>query len=225
MCRGWPGLESRFRWEAVDVRDGPAVARVFRHHQPEIVFHLAAQPLVRLSYEEPVGTFATNVLGTAHVLEAARHTNSVRAVISVTSDKCYENREWCWGYRECDPVGGHDPYSASKGCAEIVTSCYQRSFGREDGLNLASARAGNVIGGGDWAADRLVPDMIRGILEDHPVILRRPESLRPWQHVLEPLSGYLTLGALLGQEAPGMPGPGILGRMMPIRSMCATWPG
>jgi CDP-glucose 4,6-dehydratase len=124
----------------------------------------------------------------------------VRAVVSVTSDKCYENREWCWGYRESDPVGGHDPYSASKGCAEIVTSSYQRSYGRPGGLAIASARAGNVIGGGDWAADRLVPDMVRGILANQPVVLRRPEALRPWQHVLEPLSGYLTLGAALGQE-------------------------
>jgi CDP-glucose 4,6-dehydratase len=200
MSRSWPGLAGRFTWEPVDVRDGAAVARVFASYRPEVVFHLAAQPLVRLSYEEPVATFATNVLGTAHVLEAARQTPSVRALVSVTSDKCYENREWCWGYRECDPLGGHDPYSASKSCAEIVTSCYQRSFGRPDRLVVASARAGNVIGGGDWAADRLVPDMIRGILANQPVILRRPEAQRPWQHVLEPLSGYLTLGAALGQE-------------------------
>jgi len=207
MSQGWPGLAERFTWESVDVRDGAAVGRVFERFQPEVVFHLAAQPLVRLSYEEPVATFAINVLGTAHVLEAARQTPSVRAVVSVTSDKCYENREWCWGYRECDPVGGHDPYSASKGCAEIVTNAYQRSFGREGGLCMASARAGNVIGGGDWAADRLVPDMIRGILADRPVVLRRPESLRPWQHVLEPLSGYLTLGAALGREGASHAGP------------------
>jgi CDP-glucose 4,6-dehydratase len=200
MSRGWPGLSERFRNAPIDVRDHAAVAEVFDSDRPEVVFHLAAQPLVRLSYEQPVETFSTNVLGTAHVLEAARRTPSVRAVVVVTSDKCYENREWCWAYRECDPMGGHDPYSASKGCAEIVTASYQRSYGSSGALNIASARAGNVIGGGDWAADRLVPDLVRSLLDNRPALLRRPGSLRPWQHVLEPLSGYLLLGAVLGAE-------------------------
>jgi CDP-glucose 4,6-dehydratase len=200
MMQGWPGLAKRLTWDETDIRDADAVMHTFTRFQPEVVFHMAAQPLVRQGYEEPVATFSTNVLGTVHVLEAARRTPSVRVVVSVTSDKCYANREWYWGYRESDPVGGHDPYSASKGCAEIVTSCYEHSFGPGCGLRIASARAGNVIGGGDWAADRLVPDLVRAILDDGPVLLRRPEAHRPWQHVLEPLSGYLLLGAALGTE-------------------------
>ena len=197
MGQGWPGLKARFHNDVIDVRDANAVAWAFADFQPEIVFHLAAQPLVRLSYNEPIETFATNVLGTVHVLEAARHTPSVRAVVNVTSDKCYENREWHWGYREDEPVGGHDPYSASKGCSELVTAAYQRSYGQAAKLPIASARAGNVIGGGDWAAERLVPDLVRSIIDGQPLIIRRPEAIRPWQHVLEPLSGYLTLAAAL----------------------------
>jgi len=184
-----------------DVRDYGDVASVVARHRPEIVFHLAAQALVRRSYREPAETYATNVLGTVHVLEAARQHDCVRAVVNVTSDKCYENREWAWGYREIDPSGGHDPYSSSKGCAELVTSAYQRSYCAPDGhLAIASARAGNVIGGGDWAEDRIVPDLVRAITADRPVVLRRPDAIRPWQHVLDPLHGYLVLGRRLYDE-------------------------
>lgn len=184
------------RWG--DIRDYAAVRAVFAEVRPEIVFHLAAQALVRRSYREPVATYATNVMGTVHVLEAARQTPSVRVVVNVTSDKCYENREWVWGYREAEPMGGHDPYSSSKGCAELVTAAYRRSFGPPQGnLALASARAGNVIGGGDWAEDRVLPDIVRALAAGRPVVLRRPQAVRPWQHVLEPLSGYLLLGERL----------------------------
>lgn len=181
-----------------DVRDLDAVKEVFAQHNPEIVIHSAAQPLVRRSYRDPVGTYATNIMGTVNVLEAARNTPSVRTVAVVTSDKCYENREWERGYREDDAMGGHDPYSSSKGAAELVTAAYRRSFTtRGSGLAIATARAGNVIGGGDWAEDRLVPDIVRGISSGTPIIIRRPDSIRPWQHVLEPLSGYLLLGQKL----------------------------
>lgn len=184
-----------------DIRDFPSLLKFFQQARPEIVFHVAAQALVLLSYEEPVETYATNVMGTVHVLEAARQTPSVRAVVIVTSDKCYENREWIWGYREHDPMGGYDPYSSSKGCAELVTAAYRRSF-FQDGKApaVASARAGNVIGGGDWAKDRLIPDIIRGILKKSVIPIRNPNSLRPWQHVLEPLRGYLMLGQRLWQR-------------------------
>lgn len=197
MQVGWPGLGEELPCHHADVRDLAAVERVFAAEQPEVVFHLAAQPLVRKSYREPVETFATNVQGTVHVLDTARRTPSVRSVVVVTSDKCYENREWSWGYRENEAMGGHDPYSASKGCAELVTAAYRRSFGGR----LASVRAGNVIGGGDWSEDRLVPDLIRAVLNGKPLKIRNPRSIRPWQHVLEPLSGYLLLGAELNQGA------------------------
>lgn len=189
-----------------DVRDFEAVAQAMAQQQPEVVFHLAAQPLVRLSYQEPIETYATNVMGTAHVLEACRRTESVRAVVIVTTDKCYENREWEWGYRENEPMGGHDPYSNSKGCAELVTAAYRASFfapGAKDRrkVNVASGRAGNVVGGGDWALDRLVPDIVRSFSVGKPVVLRSPRATRPWQHVLEPLDGYLTLAErLLGSD-------------------------
>ena len=187
-----------------DVRDFGTVRAVFAEHRPEIVFHLAAQALVRRSYRDPVETYATNVMGTVHVLEAARHTPSVRVIVNVTSDKCYENREWVWGYRETEPMGGYDPYSSSKGCAELVTAAYRRSYAAErPDLAVGSARAGNVIGGGDWAEDRIVPDIIRALYAQKPVLLRRPRALRPWQHVLDPLHGYLTLAERLwaaGQE-------------------------
>lgn len=211
-----PTLPSLFRMAGVDavledrrgdIRDPAAVAAAMRAAAPEIVFHLAAQPLVRLSYQEPVATFATNVMGTAHLLEAVRQTPSVRAVVIVTSDKCYENREWVWGYRENDPMGGHDPYSASKGCTELLTAAWQRSFFpvarlAEHRVAVASVRAGNVIGGGDWAADRLVPDAMRAFLAGETVRIRNPQAVRPWQHVLEPLSGYLAVAeALCGPEA------------------------
>lgn len=181
-----------------DVRDFATVKKAFAVHAPEVVIHNAAQALVRRSYRDPVETYATNIMGTVHLLEAARVTPSVRSVVIVTSDKCYENREWARGYKEDDPMGGYDPYSSSKGAAELVTAAYRRSFcGEENSPAIASARAGNVIGGGDWSEDRLVPDIVRGISSNAPIVIRRPESVRPWQHVLEPLSGYLLLGEKL----------------------------
>jgi CDP-glucose 4,6-dehydratase len=180
-----------------DVRDFDSLLRIFDAQKPEIVFHNAAQALVRRSYRDPVETYATNVMGTVHVLEAARQTPSVRAVVVVTSDKCYENREWTWGYRENEPMGGFDPYSSSKGCAELVTAAYRRSFFTANGQNkkalVASARAGNVIGGGDWSEDRLIPDLVRGITSGKKIVIRNPLAQRPWQHVLDPLYGYLLL--------------------------------
>jgi CDP-glucose 4,6-dehydratase len=164
---------------------------------PDILIHMAAQPLVRLSYKEPIETYEVNVMGTAKVLEAARQCPNLKAIVSVTTDKCYENREWVWGYREDEPMGGHDPYSSSKGCAELVTSAYRRSFMQEKGVGLASVRAGNVIGGGDWAEDRLIPDILRAFENQQAVVIRNPLSTRPWQHVLEPLSGYLMLAEKL----------------------------
>jgi CDP-glucose 4,6-dehydratase len=188
-----------------DIRDTDLVKRVFLEHRPEIVFHLAAQPLVRSSYEDPLGTYSTNVMGTANVLEAARQTDSVRAVVAVTTDKCYENQEWEWPYRETDRLGGYDPYSNSKACAELVVSAYRNSFFNpvdysRHGIAIASVRAGNVIGGGDWAEDRLVPDIIRAFMDARPVRIRNPHAIRPWQHVLEPLRGYLAVAESLFQE-------------------------
>lgn len=190
-----------------DVRDLSRLRDAMRDAAPEVVIHLAAQSLVRASYGDPVGTYTTNVIGTVHVLEAVRQVESVRAVVNVTTDKCYENREWVWPYRESDPMGGHDPYSSSKGCAELVASAYARSFFAESNRGLASARAGNVIGGGDWALDRLVPDAARAFAAGRTVCLRNPMSIRPWQHVLEPLCGYLTLAERL-VEAPAKWGGG-----------------
>jgi CDP-glucose 4,6-dehydratase len=190
-----------------DVRDAEAFGRAFAEHQPEIVFHLAAQPLVRAGYAEPHVTFETNVMGTVNLLEAVRTTASVAAVVNVTSDKCYENQEWVYAYRENDPMGGYDPYSASKGCSELVTAAYRRSYFSAPGsARLASARAGNVIGGGDWAADRLVPDCVRALSSGGSVLVRNPAAVRPWQHVLEPLSGYLWLAARLFDDDEGMSG-------------------
>lgn len=191
-----------------DIRDHSHLLAVFNEYRPEVVFHLAAQPLVRYSYEEPRLTYETNVMGTVHVLEAMRCTESVRAAVIVTSDKCYENREWLWGYRECDPMGGRDPYSSSKGCAELVTSAYLKSFfnpdryGEAHRVAVASARAGNVIGGGDWGRDRLVPDCIQALSKGEDPSIRNPHAIRPWQHVLEPLSGYLILAARLLEHGP-----------------------
>jgi CDP-glucose 4,6-dehydratase len=181
-----------------DVRDFEKLRRTMAEFQPEVVFHLAAQPLVRHSYADPLGTYATNVMGTAHVLEAVRETASVRSVVCITTDKCYENREWIWPYREIDSLGGYDPYSSSKACAEIVSAAYRNSFFPVDRMSkrwvgIATARAGNVIGGGDWSEDRLIPDLIRGFRGGQPVLIRRPTSIRPWQHVLEPLHGYIKL--------------------------------
>jgi CDP-glucose 4,6-dehydratase len=183
-----------------DIRDATRLSAAIRDFAPDIVLHMAAQPLVRLSYRDPVGTYATNVMGTVHLLEACRDVGSIRAIVVVTTDKCYENREWPWGYRENEPMGGHDPYSNSKGCAELVTSAYRASFFTDDGPALASARAGNVIGGGDWAEDRLVPDVLRAFAAAEPVSIRNSASTRPWQHVLEPLSGYLVLAQALCGE-------------------------
>jgi CDP-glucose 4,6-dehydratase len=188
-----------------DIRDAAAVKQAMAAAQPEIVLHLAAQALVRHSYAEPAETYATNVLGLVHVFEAVRATPGVRAVLNVTSDKCYENKEWVWGYRENDRMGGYDPYSNSKACAELVTSAYRNSYFNharhaEHGVALASARAGNVIGGGDWARDRLIPDMMRAIELGQPALIRNPAAIRPWQHVLEPLSGYLQLAHRLHKD-------------------------
>ncbi|MBB5753948.1 CDP-glucose 4,6-dehydratase [Prosthecomicrobium pneumaticum] len=180
-----------------DVRDLAAVEAAFGRAEPELVFHLAAQSLVRPSYADPLGTYATNVMGTAHVLDAARRRGGVRAVIVVTSDKCYENREQIRAYREGDAMGGHDPYSSSKGCAELVVAAYRASYFADGSTAVASARAGNVIGGGDWSAERLVPDAIRAFTAGRALELRRPEAVRPWQHVLDPLAGYLRLAELL----------------------------
>jgi CDP-glucose 4,6-dehydratase len=180
-----------------DIRDLTYVQRAVAAFRPEIVIHMAAQPLVRRSYAEPVDTYATNVMGTVNVLESVRHTSSVRVVVNITTDKCYENDERAGGYREEERIGGDDPYSSSKGCSELVTSAYRRSFFQNGGPAMASARAGNVIGGGDWGKDRLVPDILRAFDRNEPVVIRNPQSTRPWQHVLEPLSGYLTLAQKL----------------------------
>jgi CDP-glucose 4,6-dehydratase len=184
-----------------DIRDLQRLTSVFRDFSPEVVFHLAAQPLVRASYDDAVETYSTNLLGTVYVLEAVRHTKSVRSAVMVTTDKCYENRESAKGYRETDRLGGHDPYSNSKACAELAIDSYRRSFLSGEGTAaVASARAGNVIGGGDWAVDRLIPDLVRAAVAGKPLVLRNPKSTRPWQHVLEPLSGYLMLAQRLWDE-------------------------
>lgn len=195
------GMVSRFG----DIRDYSVVEAHMKEAQPEVVLHLAAQALVRYSYSHPLETYSTNVMGTAHVLEAVRQVKTVRSVVVVTTDKCYENKEWHWGYRENDPMGGYDPYSSSKGAAELVVSAYRRSFFSiekfsEHRVALASARAGNVIGGGDWALDRLVPDILTAFSKGEVVNIRSPHSIRPWQHVLEPLSGYLLLAQKLFAE-------------------------
>lgn len=205
-------LESRMIHKTGDIRDLDELLRVVDAAQPEFVFHLAAQALVRRSYADPKRTFDTNVGGTVNVLEAVRLTPSVRVLVNITSDKCYENQECVWGYRESDPMGGHDPYSASKGCSELVFGAYARSFfsdhspGKRN-IGLASARAGNVIGGGDWAEDRLIPDCVRFLLRNEAIGIRSPWAIRPWQHVLEPLGGYLWLGALLRDHPEVYTGP------------------
>ena len=192
------GLGARMRGVDADVRDLPSLKQAFGESRPEIVFHLAAQALVRPSYDDPVSTFSTNVMGTVNVLEAARECGTLRSLVVVTSDKCYENREWPWGYRENEAMGGHDPYSSSKGCAELVTAAYRRSFSKPT-VGIATARAGNVIGGGDWAKDRIVPDFVRAVSAGQPLRVRNPNAIRPWQHVLEPLGGYLQLAEALYQ--------------------------
>lgn len=188
-----------------DIRDPDALSKAIQGAKPDVIIHMAAQPLVRYSYQAPLETYATNVMGTVHLLEAVRKTETVRAVVNVTSDKCYENKEWLWGYRENEAMGGYDPYSNSKGCAELVTAAYRNSFfnsstQKSHRVAIATGRAGNVIGGGDWATYRLIPDILRAIEVGHPVGIRSPNAIRPWQHVLEPLSGYLTLAERLYVE-------------------------
>jgi CDP-glucose 4,6-dehydratase len=192
-----------------DVRDLEHLKAVMAQHHPEIVIHMAAQPLVKYSYINPVETYSTNVMGTVNLLEAIRASESVHVIVCITSDKCYENKEWFWGYRENERMGGHDPYSSSKGCAELVISAYRNSYFpvekyQNHGISLASTRAGNVIGGGDWARDRLIPDIIRGLMEKRTVVIRNPNAIRPWQHVLEPLGGYLLLTEQLWERGPEM---------------------
>lgn len=188
-----------------DIRDGKLMKEIFHQYQPEIVFHLAAQPLVRLSYDIPVETYETNVMGTIHIMEAIRATDSVKVGVMITTDKCYENKEQIWGYRENEPMGGYDPYSSSKGAAEIAISSWRRSFFNpnsyaQHGKSIASVRAGNVIGGGDWALDRIIPDCIKALEAGNPIDIRSPKAIRPWQHVLEPLSGYMLLASKMWEE-------------------------
>ncbi len=198
-------LNEKILSEEGDIRDEAHLYQSIHQFKPDIVFHMAAQSLVRLSYESPVETYSTNVMGTVSLLEAVRKVGTIKAVVNVTTDKCYENQEWLWGYRESEPMGGYDPYSSSKGCAELITSAYRRSFFNPEkyskhGCALASARAGNVIGGGDWALDRLIPDILKAFSKHEIVQIRNPNSIRPWQHVLEPLSGYLMLAEKLYNE-------------------------
>jgi CDP-glucose 4,6-dehydratase len=190
-----------------DIRDLAKLQAVFAKHQPEIVIHMAAQPLVRYSYQNPVETYSTNVMGTVHLLEAVRNTPGVKAVVNITTDKCYENKEWVWGYRENEPIGGFDPYSNSKGCAELVSAAYRSSFFNansyaQHGVATATVRAGNVIGGGDWAQDRLIPDILAAFEQGRKVDIRNPHAIRPWQHVMEPLRGYLTLAEQMFEHGP-----------------------
>ncbi|MBN3194586.1 CDP-glucose 4,6-dehydratase [Pectobacterium versatile] len=200
-------VEEGMASEIGDIRHYEQLERSIGEFRPDIVFHMAAQPLVRLSYDIPIETYATNVMGTVHLLEAVRKVGSVKAVVNITSDKCYENKEWVWGYRENEAMGGYDPYSNSKGCAELVASAYRQSYFnvdkyQEHGCALASVRAGNVIGGGDWALDRLIPDILKAFEKQNPVLIRNPHAIRPWQHVLEPLSGYLCIAQALYLEGP-----------------------
>ena len=190
-----------------DIRDFDQLLLVIQKVQPEVIIHMAAQPLVRASYKDPIETYSTNVMGTVNLFEAIRQTPGIKAVVNVTTDKCYENREWHWGYRENEPMGGFDPYSNSKGCSELVTASFRNSFFNpkdyhKHGVAIASARAGNVIGGGDWAEDRLIPDFIRAITKGEQLLIRNPYAIRPWQHVLEPLNGYLSLAAKLLEDGP-----------------------
>ena len=202
------GLSERITHIDQDIRDYNALRKIFDEYRPEIVFHLAAQAIVLEGYRDPVNTYSTNFMGTVNVLEAIRHTESLKAGVIITSDKCYENREWVYGYRENDKLGGSDPYSASKAACEMAIASYIHSFLNDhNSANIASARAGNVIGGGDWAENRIIPDCIRALEEDEPIIIRNPKAVRPWQHVLEPLSGYLKLGSLLYIDSKEFAGP------------------
>ena len=228
------GLERRIASSTIaDVRDGAALAAAMRTARPDVVFHLAAQPLVRQSYRDPVETYATNVMGSVHLLEAARGMDCVRAVVNVTTDKCYENHERPEPYRESDPMGGHDPYSSSKGCAELVTAAYRRSFLSAKGVRVATARAGNVIGGGDWAEDRLIPDFLRAIDAGRTLEIRSPHATRPWQHVLEPVSGYMMLAQRLCEGGEAFDGAWNFGPSLDdakpvqwiVQKLCESVPG
>lgn len=226
-------LAERVPGEFADIRDAEQLARSLADFRPEVVLHLAAQPLVRESYRTPAQTYATNVTGTLNLLEAVRQCDSVRAVLVVTSDKCYENREWLWPYREQDALGGHDPYSSSKACVEILCASWRESFLRERGVALATARAGNVIGGGDWSVDRLLPDILRAWDADESLTLRYPGAVRPWQHVLDPLQGYLLLAQALVEQGqavaqswnfgPDSEGTATVGEV--VQTMAGLWPG
>src|SRR4051812_20762587 len=230
---GLAGVQRDLHDVRADVRDAATVARAMADARPEVVLHLAAQPLVRPSFAQPRLTYEVNVMGTVNVLEAVRATGGVRVVLNVTSDKCYENREWEWAYREDEPMGGHDPYSSSKGASELVTSAWRRSFFfSEDAPRLASARAGNVIGGGDWGADRLIPDVMRAALSGERVRVRNPGATRPWQHVLNPLSGYLLLAQRLWDDpaaatawnfGPAEEEARPVGHL--VETLAALWPG
>ncbi len=200
------GLGRRLRHYVGDIRDPQRLSAAVDEFRPDVIFHMAAQSLVRRSYADPVSTFETNAMGMVHLLECVRTRQWISVAVLITSDKAYRNDEWCWGYREIDALGGHDPYSASKSCADLVAQSYAYSFLRESKTRIAITRAGNVIGGGDWAADRIVPDCIRAWSKGEPVAIRSPQATRPWQHVLEPLSGYLLLGARLLQGAPSLHG-------------------
>lgn len=206
--------------------------------QPDIIIHMAAQPLVRESYNSPVETFQTNIMGTVNLLDAVRSCKSVKVVLNVTTDKCYENKEWIWGYRETEPLGGYDPYSSSKACSELVTAAYRNSFFPNDqfenhGVAIATARAGNVIGGGDWSRDRLVPDILRSLINNEKIMIRNPHAIRPWQHVLEPLSGYIHLSELLYEHGPHFTGAWNLGPhdddskhvQWIVEKLCEKWGG
>lgn len=229
----WYALNLPISSITADIRDQGAVERVIEACKPEIVFHLAAQPLVRKSYKDPLETWSTNVIGTANVLDACRNQPSIRAIVAVTTDKCYENREWHWGYREDDKLGGHDPYSASKAATELVAASYRHAFfGQDASPLLATGRAGNVIGGGDWSEDRLIPDLVRALANQSTLTIRSPEATRPWQHVLESLSGYLLLGQklLLGDKQAAASwnfGPGMDGNCSVkevLSQLTAEWP-
>lgn len=200
-------LEDRISSSVIgDIRDADGLSAATGRAKPDIVLHLAAQPLVRHSYVDPVETYAVNVMGTVNLFEAVRRVGTVRAMVNVTTDKCYENREWVWPYRENEAIGGFDPYSSSKACSELVTSAYRQSFFAQQGVQVATARAGNVIGGGDWAKDRLVPDFLRSIDAGKTLVIRSPNAIRPWQHVLEPLAGYLMLAEQLYEQGGDMAG-------------------
>ncbi|WP_395502845.1 CDP-glucose 4,6-dehydratase [Ectopseudomonas mendocina] len=226
-------LAERVPGTLADIRDAQRVAEAVAAFRPEVVLHLAAQPLVRESYRAPAETYATNVMGTVNLLQALRHSDSVRAVLVVTSDKCYENREWLWPYRESDGLGGHDPYSSSKACVELLCASWRDSFLRESGIALATARAGNVIGGGDWSADRLLPDILRAWQAGQSLTLRYPQAVRPWQHVLEPLHGYLSLAQVLVEQGEAVAaawnfGPdneGLVSVGELVERLAQRWPG